>query len=140
MRPTKDSIWGFVRRYPVFTLFIASYSVVHLMFEYNFWFSTGDLVFGKYALPSDGNALLIAQRVYFTKATWMFAFIWLLVWRLPLRAALTYSFLLYSLELLFFFEVRLYLVLNLLLAFGLLLELRLKPAPTGSDAEDGATD
>jgi hypothetical protein len=139
MKHAMHSISEFAKRYPIFTLFIVSYSVVHLVFEFNFWFPTGELVLGKYAVPSDGNALLIAQRVYFAKATWMFVFIWLLLWRLPLRAALTYSFLLYSVELLVFFELRPYLILNLLLAAGLLLEWRLKPQPRRPTAhESGA--
>jgi len=79
-------------------LFVASYTVVHLRFEYDVWSTSGEATFGKYAEVSDGNALLVAQRVYFAKATWMFAFVWLLVWRRPLRSAITCSFLLYSVE------------------------------------------
>ncbi len=117
------------RRYPIFALFLLSYTATHLLFEYSFWFADGEAIFGKYAEASDSDAMQIAQRVYFAKATWMFALVWLLVLRFPLRAATTYSFLLYALELLFLFEPRLYLFLNLLLAVGLLIELWLKPAP-----------
>ncbi len=127
MNRSAHSTWALIKRYPIFALFIASYTVVHVVFEYNFWFTSGELVFGKYAVAGDGNALVIARKVYFAKGTWMFAFIWLLVARLPLRTALSYSFLLYSVELFFFFEIRPYLVLNLLLAVGLLIELLLKP-------------
>jgi len=116
-----------IKRYPMFALFIASYTVVHLIFEYNFWLTSGEAIFGKYAEESNGNALQIAQQVYFAKATWMFVLIWLLVLKLPLRAAITYSFLLYSVELLLLFEVRLYLLLNLLLALGMIVELWVKP-------------
>ena len=127
MRKAKDSIWGFFKQYPVFVLFIASYTVVHLVFEYNFWLAPDQSIFAKYAEVSDGNPLLIAQAVYFAKATWMFVLVWLLVLGLSLRAAITYSFVLYSLELLFFFEVQLYIGLNLLLALALLIELWVKP-------------
>jgi hypothetical protein len=127
MTQVKQSIWNFARQYPVLVLFVASYTVVHLTFEYSFWLTNGESIFGKYADATTGNALRIAQKVYFAKATWMFAFVWLLVLRFSLRTAITYSFLLYSIELLFFFEVRLYAVLNLLLAIGLLIELWMKP-------------
>jgi hypothetical protein len=125
-KQSKRSIWGLVKLYPIFALFIASYTVVHLIFEYNFWFTSGDAIFGKYAEAGHGNALLVAQKVYFTKATWMFALVWLLVLRVPLRAAITYSFFLYSVELLLLFETRTYLVLNLLLSLGMLVELWVK--------------
>ena len=49
MTPSKRSIGALIRRYPMFALFIGSYTVVHLMFEYNFWFTTGESIFGKYA-------------------------------------------------------------------------------------------
>lgn len=136
MKQGTHSIWALVKLYPIFALFIGSYTVIHLMFEYNFWFTGGEAIFGKYAEATGGKALLVAQRVYFAKATWMFVLLWMLVLRLPLRAAVTYSFALYSVELLVFFEPRLYLVLNLLLAFGLLIELWVKPAP--SRASNGA--
>ena len=134
MKERIRSVGGWVLRYPVFALFVVSYTVTHLSFEYSFWFTDGETVFGKYAKLNEGNALVIARRVYFAKATWMFMLVWLLVLRLPLRAAVTYSFLVYSVELLLWFEPNLYLMPTLLLAVGLVIELWVKPvtvAPGG---------
>lgn len=122
-------VLNFVKRYPMFVVFVVSYTAVHLVFEYNFWFTDGELIFGKYAVTTGGDALAIAERVYFAKATWMFALVWLLVLRFSVRAAITYSFLLYAVELLVLFPIRPYSILNAALAAGLLIELILKKDP-----------
>jgi fatty acid desaturase len=87
----------------MFWLFLISWSAVHLGFEWEFWLGGGAGVFGKY---QD------------TKATWMFALVWLQVLGLPLRSAVAWSFLVYGIQLLLFFPVQIYSVLNVLLALG----------------------
>jgi hypothetical protein len=107
----------------IFWFFVLCYSLVHLNFEYTFWFTDGWGIFGKYAeAATEADRLLIAQRVYFTKATWMIVLIWLQCLRVPFATALAYSFLLYSVELLLFFPFRSYSVLNLLLAGAMVIE------------------
>ncbi|MBM4244924.1 MAG: hypothetical protein FJ148_14100 [Deltaproteobacteria bacterium] len=110
----------------LFWLFLLSWSLVHLAFELEFWTGSGDAVFGKYQPAADpAEALRIGRNVYYTKATWMFALVWLQVLGLPLRTAVAWSFLLYATELLLFFPVRVYAVLNLLLAIGCVIEDRI---------------
>ncbi len=107
----------------VFWFFVLCYSLVHFNFEYTFWFTDGWGIFGKYAAASDpAQRLLIAQRVYFTKATWMIVFFWLQCLGFSLPRAMAYSFLLYSVELLLFFPPRIYSFLNLLLAVAMVVE------------------
>lgn len=109
------------RRFTMTLLFIICYTVIHFNFEYNFWV-TGD-IFGKYAVP--GGILTeidIAKIVYFTKATWMFALVWMMVLGLSFRSAIAYSFMLYSIELIILLPFGIYTVLNLLLAIGCVTE------------------
>ena len=114
-RPARD------RR--MFWFFVLCYSLVHLNFECTFWFTDGWGIFGKYAAASaEAGRLLIAQKVYFTKATWMIVFLWLQCLGFSLPCAMAYSFLLYSVELLLFFPLRVYSVLNLALAIGMVIE------------------
>ncbi len=103
----------------MFWLFLISWTLVHLNFEYRFWLGPGADVFSKYAAATGPDqALAIGKQVYFTKATWMFALVWFQVLGLSLRSAVGWSFLLYSVELLLFFPFRIYSLLNLLLAIG----------------------
>jgi len=103
----------------MFWLFLLSWTAVHVGFEHEFWMGAGDGVFGKYQTIDDPVAQLsVAQKVYYTKATWMFILVWLQVFGLPLRSAIAWSFLVYGIELLLFFPVQVYSVLNVLLAVG----------------------
>ena len=61
MKQGSDSLRCFVKTYPVFALFITSYTLVHVVFEYSFWFTFGDAIFGKSAEPTEANALVSAQ-------------------------------------------------------------------------------
>lgn len=107
----------------MFWLFLVSWTVVHLIFEYKFWLGAGTDVFGKYAAASASkDDLLIGKHVYYTKATWMFLFVWLQVLGLSLRSATAWSFLVYSVELVLFFPLRIYSILNVLLALGCAVE------------------
>ena len=109
------------RRFTMTLLFIICYTVIHFNFEYNFWV-TGD-IFGKYAV-ADGslNEIDIAKIVYFTKATWMFAMVWMMVLGMSFRSAIAYSFMLYSIELIILLPFGIYTMLNLLLAIGCVTE------------------
>lgn len=111
-----------LRKRPMFLLFLASWTVVHLGFEYNFWVRGDASISTKYAAPGDDGLIDLGRRVYYTKATWMFAFVWLQVLRLPLTSAMAWSFLLYSVELLLFFPFRVYSALNVALAVGMVVE------------------
>jgi len=107
---------------PMFVVFLVSWTLVHLGFEYNFWVRGDATIFTKYA-SAEANALVpLAEKVYFTKATWMFAFVWLQVLRVPMTSAMAWSFLLYSVELLLFFPFRVYSGLNVALAAGMVIE------------------
>ena len=109
------------RRFTMTLLFIVCYTIIHINFEYNFWV-TGD-IFGKYAVPGEEfNEIEIAKMVYFTKATWMIALVWMIVVGMSFRSAIAYSFMLYSVELMIFFPIGLYTILNLLLAVGCVIE------------------
>lgn len=121
--PPPAGLGAFVRRRPMFVLFLVAWTAVHAGFEYNFWVRGEATVFTKYAAAEGAPALLeLAEKVYYTKATWMFAFVWLLVLRVPLTTAMAWSFLLYSAQLLLFFPFRVYSALNLALAVGMVAE------------------
>lgn len=110
-------------KFPMFFLFLVSYVIVHLHFEYNFWSATGAIIFDKYAAASaDQSAIAIAEQVYYAKAGWCFILIVLQAAGVRFYTALALSFFLYGLVLLFFFPVRIYALLNLLLAVGMLVE------------------
>lgn len=119
---------GFFRKYILgkhlmFWLFIVSYTLVHVNFEYKYWLTDERDIFGKYELAADGSEKLeVAKEVYFTKATWMFALVIMMALGLNFRTAMAFSFTLYSVELMLLFPVRTYTFLNLLLAAGLLIE------------------
>ena len=109
------------RRFTMTFLFIICYTVIHINFEYNFWV-TGD-IFSKYAVAGGTlTELEIAKMVYFTKATWMFILIWMMVVGMSFRSAIAYSFMIYSIELIVLFPVYIYAILNLLLAVGCVIE------------------
>ena len=109
------------RRFTMTLLFIICYTVIHFNFEYNFWV-TGD-IFGKYAVVDGSlNEIDIAKIVYFTKATWMFALVWMMVLGMSFRSAIAYSFMLYSIELIILLPFGIYTMLNLLLAIGCVTE------------------
>ena len=109
------------RKFSMTLLFMICYSIIHINFEYNFWV-TGE-IFTKYA---EAGGLLteieIANRVYFTKSTWMFALVWLMCLGMTFRSAIAYSFLLYGIELMVFLPFGIYTLLNLLLATGCVIE------------------
>ena len=109
------------RRFTMTLLFIICYTVIHINFEYNFWV-TGD-IFNKYAVADNNlSEIEIAKIVYFTKATWMFALVWLMTLGLNFSSAIAYSFMLYSIELIILLPFGIYTVLNLLPAIGCVTE------------------
>jgi hypothetical protein len=131
-------------RLPMFTVLVVSYSIVHFNFERVWWFTDDVDIFSKYAaVPSDegagaaggdvgdvaaaaaasaGAMLNVAKSVYFTKATWMILLVWLLAAGLEFPAALSWSFVVYALELVVLFPPRTYTMLNALLAVGVAVE------------------
>jgi len=124
--PTETRTWTErLRREPLmFWLFVVCWTVVHLKFEWNFWLTDARDVFGKYEpAASPAETLAVAKEVYYTKATWMFALVWMVVLGMRFRAAVAWSFALYCVELLLFFPIRVYTVLNALLATGMVIEL-----------------
>jgi hypothetical protein len=124
-----------LRRLPMFSLLLLSCTIVHLNFERVWWFTEDQDIFSKYA-PVDGDsdggataaaasasaALHVAKQVYFTKATWMMLLVWLLAVGQSIPAAMSWSFVVYAMELIVMFPVRTYTLLNALLAFGLAVE------------------
>ncbi len=109
------------RRFTMTLLFFVCYTVIHIMFEYNFWV-TGD-IFSKYAQAGGTlTEIEIAKWVYFAKATWMFALVWMMVLGMKFRSAIGYSFLIYGIELMIIFPINIYTVLNILLAVGCVIE------------------
>jgi hypothetical protein len=109
------------RRFTMTLLFIICYTIIHIMFEYNYWV-TGD-IFGKYAVAGGSlTEIEIAKRVYFTKATWMFALVWMMFLGLSFRSAIAYSYLLYGIELMILLPINVYTFLNILLAIGCVIE------------------
>ncbi|MCA9543818.1 MAG: hypothetical protein KC613_05490 [Myxococcales bacterium] len=119
MTALRSRVWARIRTAPMFVLFLLAYTVVHLHFEYNFWGVGEGAIFAKYGA---GDLLEVGQRVYYTKAVWCFVMIWLLAVGLSVDAALALSFGLYSILLLALFPFRIYAGLNLLLAFGMVVE------------------
>lgn len=109
--------------FSLYGLFLLCYSVIHLKFEWNFWMEDDFAIFAKYAMGSDPlQHLHIAKLVYFTKATWMILLVWLCALHIPFRRALAISFLVYAAELLLLFPFNIYNGLNMLLAFGFVLQ------------------
>ena len=119
---SKSAMLGVLpRRFTMTLLFVICYTVIHINFEYNFWV-TGD-IFGKYAQAGGSlTEIEIAKRVYFTKATWMVALVWLMVVGMSFRSAIAYSYMLYSIELMVLLPIGVYTFLNLLLAIGCVIE------------------
>lgn len=119
MSNTRQSLTHF----PLFWIFALSYTTVHLIFEYKFWVTGGGAIFEKYQQSSLlAEQLSIGERVYYTKATWFFLLVWMQILGLRFKTALAWSFLIYAVELLLFFPVRGYALLNLLLAIGMVIE------------------
>ena len=106
-----------------FDIFVLSYSIVHILFEYNLWVRRGS-PFTKYASGRTWEEEARAGRlVYFTKAKWMICMVVAQYLGYSFRTALTVTFAIYSVELLILFPPRLYAVLNVLLAFACVVEL-----------------
>ncbi|MCB9751914.1 MAG: hypothetical protein H6713_18220 [Myxococcales bacterium] len=106
-------------RYPLYLIFLTSYTIVHLKFELDYWTTDHLQFFAKYALADSAEeAFFVAKKVYYTKATWMIALVWMQAAGLRFREALSCSFVLYALELALLFPLRLYTGLNMLLALG----------------------
>ena len=122
LKNSDSAKWGVLpRKFSMTLLFILCYTIIHIIFEYNFW-GTGN-IFEKYAVADSSlTELEIAKIVYFTKATWMFAMVWMMVLGMSFRPAIAYSFMLYSIELIIFLPFRIYSLLNLLLAAGCVIE------------------
>ncbi len=112
---------------PMYWLFAASYTIVHIIFEYKFWVTGGGAIFAKYE-PSGvlAEQLSIGERVYYAKATWCFLMIWLQFLGTRFKTALAWSFMVYAVELLLLFPVRPYALLNVLLALGMVIEVLLQ--------------
>ncbi len=109
------------RKFTMTLLFIICYTIIHFNFEYNFWV-TGD-IFNKYAVADNSlSEIQIAKIVYFTKATWMIALVWMMFLGMSFRSAIAYSFMLYSIELIILLPFGIYTVLNFLLAVGCVIE------------------
>lgn len=119
----RQPFWKQLALFPMFYLFLICYVTVHVLFEVNFWSMPDSTVFDKYATAAGTlSAMDIAERVYFTKATWCVLLIVLQAFGLRFYTALALSFLVYGVELLAFFPLRGYAVLNLLLAIGMVIE------------------
>jgi len=122
----------------MFRVFLISYSVVHLKFEYDYWTTDHLWFFAKYEVATTAEgAFAVAKKAYFAKATWMIALVWLQALGMRFRAALAWSFLLYAVELMLLFPPRTYTALNLLLAGGFVIEALVEsrwPARRGESA------
>lgn len=123
---------------PMFFVFLVSYVTVHLHFEYNFWMLSDTTVFDKYAAADEKlNAMAIAERVYYAKAIWCFLLIVLQATGVRFYQALAISFMIYGLSLMYFFPIRIYNVLNLLLASGMIIEvIRMRKTTKLPDAKE----
>jgi hypothetical protein len=107
----------------MFWMFIASYSAVHMIFELQYWLTDERDIFNKYEMVEGlASQLEVAKKVYFTKASWMFALVTLNAFGLNFRTAMALSFFIYSIELVLLFPARTYTLLNLVLALGMLME------------------
>jgi hypothetical protein len=119
----ESNLGALPRRFTMTAFFILCYLLIHVNFEYTYWMTVERDVFSKYENAVEcSHELDIAKDVYFTKATWMFALIVMMALGISFRSAIAYSFMLYSVELMLLFPIRLYTVLNLLLAAGCVLE------------------
>ncbi len=115
--------WKNLATFPMFWLFVASYTIVHLVFEYNFYAVGAGAIFTKYGESGIGTEQIsLAERVYYAKATWFFLLVWMQILGTRFKTALAWSFLIYALELIVFFPIRVYAVLNVALAIGMVIE------------------
>jgi len=112
-----------LKRYPIFYLFMLAYTFVHLHFEYNFWVVGDAAVFAKYG---SGDMLEVGEHVYYAKATWCFLLIWLLALRVRVKTAMAWAYLFYAVQLIAFFPIRIYAVLNVLLGLGMVIEVLIR--------------
>lgn len=106
----------------VFDILILSYTVVHLHLQYRYWVRKDSNVFSKYC-SRDLSYEYVSKWVYFTKATWMICLVLLQYFGCSFKVALSYSFFMYSIELLCLFPPKnIYNWLNFILAVGCVLE------------------
>ncbi|MCP4761392.1 MAG: hypothetical protein GY870_06395 [archaeon] len=123
-KTSEPTIFGVLpRKFTMTALFILCYTVIHINFEYNYWLTGDRDIFGKYEVAGEEfNEIEIAKDVYFTKATWMFALVWMMCLGMSFRSAIAYSYMIYSIELMFLFPIGTYTFLNLLLGVGCVIE------------------
>jgi hypothetical protein len=113
-------------------LFVAAYAIVHAKFEMTFWTVESSAaaqgsVFTKYD-SENPNRELVASRVYFTKALWMFSLVLLQTLSeasskfggFDFFSAMALSTTLYAATLLYFFPLSPYIGANCLGAFAML--------------------
>ena len=111
------------RKFTFTLLFILCYTVIHINFECNYWLTDDSDIFGKYEIAGEeADEIEVAKRVYFSKAIWMFALVWMMALGLSFRSSIAYSFMFYSVALMFLFPIGIYTFLNLLLAAGCVIE------------------
>ncbi|MCP4603525.1 MAG: hypothetical protein GY847_23905 [Proteobacteria bacterium] len=111
------------RKFTMTALFILCYTVIHINFEYKYWMTDDRDIFGKYEVVGEQfDEVAIAKEVYFSKATWMIVMVLMMTFGMSFRSAIAYSFMFYSVELMFLFPIRTYTFLNLLLAMGCVIE------------------
>lgn len=111
------------RRFTMTALFILCFILIHLNFEYTYWVTDGRDIFGKYESAVEClHEVDVAKDVYFAKATWMFSLIVMMALGVSFRSAIAYSFMLYGMLLMLLFPIQLYIILNMPLAAGCVLE------------------
>lgn len=109
----------------LFDIFIVSYFIVHLHLIYRMFIRCDESVFDKYEKSMKSTRMkriTIANRVYYTKASWMIMLVLLLYLKVPFRSAMVYTFFMYSVELMLFFPINSYILLNITLSISCLVE------------------
>eukprot|EP01084_Bolivina_argentea_P077607 140816_1 len=105
----------------LFDVFIMSYSVIHLHLIYRMFIRKDESVFNKYekSFRQKGQRLkqiTIANRVYYTKASWMIMLVLLQYFNLSFRSSMVYTFSIYCFELVLLFPINSYIIINVVMA------------------------
>ncbi len=105
----------------MFEILLIAIVLVHLHLEYRIWIGKEENVFAKYG-NSSMSPLTVAKWAYLSKAVWLIGLILLQYSGVDFRDAVIFSFTTYAVLIQILLPLKVYNLLNLILAFACLVE------------------